>query len=107
MIDRGLQSLTMATGYQAIARLRPVDVSPEREPQLLRLFGSTLPSGAKVETERDQDGQLLISVSLYRSAADASEVQIAVRDLVAAAAQRAGLSTEAALLDDIDVRASS
>ena len=97
----------MATAYRAIARLRPVDISAEREQSVVQLFQQALPDDAQIETRRDGDGKLLISVSKVMSAADASEVQVAVRDLVAAAAARAGLTTEAALLDDIDVRASS
>ena len=97
----------MATGYQAIARLRPVDVSPEREQSVVQLFRQALPDQAVIETERDADGELLISVALPITASDASEVQIEAHDLVAKAAERAGFTLEAALLDDIAVRASS
>ena len=97
----------MATGYRAIARLTPVDVTPERERQVLDLFADALPEGAETRPERDGSGKLLITVSLLVTANDASEVQIQVRDAVAAAATRAGLTQEAALLDDVEVKTSS
>jgi hypothetical protein len=40
-------------------------------------------------------------------AADSSEVQLEARDVVVAALERAGLTEQAALLDDVNVRTSS
>jgi hypothetical protein len=107
MIAGQQQSRSMATGYQAIARLRPVDVSREREQSVVELFRQALPEDAVIEIERDADGELLISVAFFMTAADASEVQIGARDLVAKAAERAGFTLEAALVDDIAVRSGS
>jgi hypothetical protein len=97
----------MATGYEAIVRLEPVEVAPEREDALLTLIGQNLPDRARVSTQRDASGLLLISVALDVVAADTSEVQLEAKDVVQRAVDRAGLSEQAALLDDIDVRTSS
>jgi hypothetical protein len=97
----------MATSYRALARLAPVDVPVEREGQVLDVLADNLPEESEVVTERDESKRLVISVSLLVSAQDASEVQVQVRDLVSSAAERAGLTQEAALLDDISVLSSS
>lgn len=97
----------MSTSYEARVRLTPVDVPPEREPALIALIEQNLPAKARVSTDRDDQGQLVILVSLAYVAADTSEVQVAAKDTVQLAVDRAGLSEQAALLDDIDVRASS
>jgi hypothetical protein len=97
----------MATSYRAIVRLAPVEVSPERERPVLDLFAEDLPDGVETRTERDDAGRLLITVSMLIDAEDSSEVQVQARDQVSAAADRAGLTQEAALLDDVEVRTAS
>jgi hypothetical protein len=97
----------MATLYEAIVRLRAVDIPEDREPGLIALIGQNLPEQARISTDRDSHGRLLVSVMLGVVAADASEVQLEAADVVTVAANRAGLSEQAALLDDISVRASS
>jgi hypothetical protein len=97
----------MATSYQAAVELRPADVSPAREAALIAGLRSALPEAATVLAERDDDGLLRITVTLPVIAADASQVQQEAIDVVARAVAQAGLSEQAALLDDVNVRSSS
>jgi hypothetical protein len=97
----------MATGYEAVVRIKPVDVSREREESLIRLIGENLSDQARLSSDRSPAGDLLLSVTMAMLAADTSEVQIAARDAVTLALARAGLTEQAMLLDDVEVRASS
>jgi hypothetical protein len=97
----------MATGYEAVVRIKPVDVSREREDSLIRLIGENLSDQARLSSERSPAGELELSVTMAMLAADTSEVQIAARDPVTLALERAGLTEQAMLLDDVEVRASS
>ena len=97
----------MSTGYQAVVQIRPIDVPAEREDTLLALIQQNLPASAALTSRRDDEGKLLVSITLSVVAADTSEVQLASRDAVLPALERAGLSEQAALLQDINVRASS
>jgi hypothetical protein len=97
----------MATGYEAVVRIKPVDVSREREESLIRLIGENLSDQFRLSSDRSSAGDLVLSVTMVMLAADTSEVQIAARDAVALALARAGLTEQAMLLDDVEVRASS
>jgi hypothetical protein len=97
----------MATQYEAVVRLRSVDISPEREPSLIALLQQNLPEPAHLRTEREAGGELLISVTIGVVAADSSEVQLEAKAVVAEAVRRAGLTEQAALLDDINIRTGS
>jgi hypothetical protein len=97
----------MATAYEAVVQLEPVDAGPQRVQALVDLIQQNLPAQAQVRTDRDVRGQLLLSVTLAIVAADSSEVQLEARDVVVAALERAGLTEQAALLDDVNVRTSS
>jgi hypothetical protein len=97
----------MATAYRAIVRIRPAVVGHGREEALLAAVRQHLPPGAELAAERDDQDRLLLGVTLRMSAADSSEVGIQARDAVALALQRAGLTEQAAILDDVDVKAGS
>ena len=97
----------MATDYEAIVRIRPADVGPGREAALVTLVRENLPPEAELVTDRDENDGLLLGVNLWVTAADSSEVRILARDVVVLALERAGLTEQAALLDDIDVKAGS
>jgi len=97
----------MATSYEAVVRLAPVNVAPEREAGIVQLIGQDLPTGSRVVTERDENNQLLLTVALRLLGADTSEVQLEALDIVRPAAVRAGFTEQAALLEDVVVRANS
>jgi hypothetical protein len=97
----------VATAYEAVVRVRPHDVSAEREEGVLTLLRQQLPTHALVEGRRGTDDRLLIMIRLPLDGADASDVQLRAHDLAAAALQHAGLAEESYGLDDISVRSSS
>ena len=96
----------MATEYEAVVRVSAPGLDEVRQQGVVGLIQQALPEGAAVDAARDGDG-LALTVALRITGADASEVQLEARDVVQEALRHAGLSEEAARLDDVAVHSSS
>ena len=96
----------MATGYEAVVQVAAPGISESRQDGVVALIRQALPEEAAVDAAREGEG-LALTVRLPLTGADASEVQLQAVDVVRAALERAGLTEEAATLNDVTVRSGS
>jgi hypothetical protein len=101
-----VEVIQVATEYEAVVRASAPGVSAVRHQGVVDLIRQALPEGAAIDATPDGEG-LALTVALRISGADASNVQLEALDIVQEALRHAGLSEEAARLDDVSVHTAS